>query len=104
MYHHYPVSVGSDDGEAPSQDEDEGKSGNDEPPSDYEEDQDEEDGEEPYPNGIYKDEDGKEWTYDVHDIPCDDALDHGQDCESPVERHWIESEVLEWIQIGRAHV
>ena len=30
-------------------------------------------------------------------IPCDDALDRGQDCESPVERHWIESEVPEQI-------
>ena len=37
-YHHYPVGVGSDDGEPPSQDEDGGKSGDDEPPSDYEED------------------------------------------------------------------
>ena len=44
-YHHYLVSVGSDDGKPPSQGEDGGKSGDDEPPSDYEEDQDEEDGE-----------------------------------------------------------
>jgi predicted transposase YbfD/YdcC len=22
----------------------------------------------------------------------------GRNCESPVERHWVESEVLEWVQ------
>jgi hypothetical protein len=44
-----------------------------------------EDGEEPYPNGVYEDENGETWTYDVHIDECDD-FPH---CEDTVV-HWQE--------------
>jgi hypothetical protein len=36
--------------------------------------------------------------YEDEIIPCNDAQECGQNCESPVERHWVESEVSDWIQ------
>jgi hypothetical protein len=36
--------------------------------------------------------------YEDEIIPCYNAQEHGQNCESPVERHWVESEVPDWIQ------
>jgi hypothetical protein len=51
----------------------------------YQVDRDSDDGE-PHPD------------YEDEIIPCNDAQERGQNCESPVERHWVESEVPDWIQ------
>jgi hypothetical protein len=49
---------------------------------------------------VDKDSDDREPHPDYKDeiIPCNDAWVRGQNCESPVERHWVESEVPDWIQ------
>lgn len=47
---------------------------------------------------LFKDRNGQLWSYEDDIIPCDDAQECGQNCESPVERHWVESEVPDWIQ------
>jgi hypothetical protein len=51
----------------------------------YQVDKDSDDGE-PHPD------------YEDEIISCNDAREHGQNCESPVERHWVEYEVPDWIQ------
>jgi hypothetical protein len=51
----------------------------------YQVDKDSDDGE-PHPD------------YEDEIIPCNDAWERGQNCESLVERHWVESEVPDWIQ------
>jgi hypothetical protein len=47
---------------------------------------------------LFEDRDGQLWSYDGEIIPCNDAQECGQNCESPVERHWVESEVPDWVQ------
>ena len=79
-FHHYQVEEESDDGE-PSQDNDD----DDYPPRDV-----------GTPPIQYEDRDGQLWSYDENFIKCNHAIDHGQDCESPVEHHWIESKAPEW--------
>ena len=49
---------------------------------------------EPYPNGIYKDWDGQEWTYSVHTNYCEDLAY----CGSSDEKHWVESGTPEWLK------
>jgi hypothetical protein len=46
---------------------------------------------------LFEDRDGQLWSYEDEIIPCNNAQEYGQNCESPVERHWVESEVLEWV-------
>jgi hypothetical protein len=75
VYHHVAVDdddeMESDDGQEPSRDGHESESG-------Y--------GDEPYPNGLYYDEDGHRWTYDVYTSECNDP----SNCGSPVEQHWMD--------------
>jgi hypothetical protein len=47
---------------------------------------------------LFEDGDGQLWSYEDEIIPCNNAQEYGQNCESPVERHWVESEVPEWVQ------
>ena len=47
---------------------------------------------------LFEDRDGQLWSYEDEIIPCNDAQKHGHNCESPVERHWVESEVPDWVQ------
>jgi hypothetical protein len=48
---------------------------------------------------VDRDSDGGEPHPEYEDeiIPCNNAQEHGQNCESPVKRHWVESEVPDWI-------
>jgi hypothetical protein len=68
VYHHIAVDDDDErefeDGREPSRDGHESESG---------------DGDEPYPNRLYHDEDGHRWTYDVYANECDDP----SNCESP---------------------
>ena len=47
---------------------------------------------------LLKDRDGQLWSYKDETIPCNNAQECGQNCESPVERHWVESKVPDWVQ------
>jgi hypothetical protein len=47
---------------------------------------------------LFEDGDGQLWSYEDEIIPCNNAQEYGWNCESPVERHWVESEVPEWVQ------
>jgi hypothetical protein len=47
---------------------------------------------------LFKDRDGQLWSYEDEIIPCNNAQECGRNCKSPVERHWVESEVPEWVQ------
>ena len=47
---------------------------------------------------LFKDRDGKLWSYRDEIIPCNNAQEDGWNCELPVGRHWVESEVLDWVQ------
>jgi hypothetical protein len=46
---------------------------------------------------LFEDRDGQLWSYEDEIIPCNNAQEYGWNCESPVERHWVESEVPEWV-------
>jgi hypothetical protein len=46
----------------------------------------------------FEDRDVQLWSYEDEIIPCNDAQEHGQNCESPIERHWVESEIPDWVQ------
>jgi hypothetical protein len=46
---------------------------------------------------LFEDRDGQLWSYEDEIIPCNNAQEYGRNCESPVERHWVESEVPEWV-------
>lgn len=75
--HHYQVDRDSDDGE---------------PHPEYEDDY----GDYQLRDGstspmLFEDGDGQLWSYEDEIIPCNDAQERGQNCESPVERHWVES-------------
>ena len=92
--HHYPVDAGSEDGVEPSQEYDDEESGDSRgtPPRHYEDES--EDGEEPFPNGIYDGDDGRQWTYDVQINECDEPAF----CGSPSERHWVEHDPPDWVE------
>jgi hypothetical protein len=47
---------------------------------------------------LFKDRDGQLWSYEDEIIPCNNTQEYGRNCESPVERHWVESEVPEWVR------
>jgi hypothetical protein len=47
---------------------------------------------------LFKDRDGHLWSYDDKIISCNNAQKCGQNCELPVERHWVESEVPDCVQ------
>jgi hypothetical protein len=79
-FHHYQVDRVLEDGE-PSNDDDD-----DYPIRDVK-----------LPN-LYEDRDGQLWSYNEQFIECDHAIYHGWNCESPVERHLVESEAPELIQ------
>ncbi|KAF8226825.1 hypothetical protein L208DRAFT_1380027 [Tricholoma matsutake] len=83
-FHHHQVDRESNDGE-PSQDNKDGY--DDYPPRDV-----------GTPPISYEDRDGQLWSYEDEFIPCNNAVDYRWDCESPVERHWVEPEAPEWIQ------
>ena len=82
-FHHYRVDRASEDGEPSNNDNDD----DDYPHGDVES-----------PPNQYEDRDGQLWSYNEDFIECDHTRDHGWDCKSPVERHWVESEVLDWVQ------
>jgi hypothetical protein len=47
---------------------------------------------------LFEDRDGQLWSYEDEIIPCNNAQEYGRNCESLVERHWVESEVPEWVR------
>jgi hypothetical protein len=75
VYHHIAVDDDDerefDDGQEPSRDGHKSESGN---------------GDEPYPNGLYHDDEGYRWTYDIYTSECDDP----SNCGLPVEQHWAD--------------
>jgi hypothetical protein len=86
VYHHITVNDDnereSDDGQEPSWDDDHKSESRN--------------GDEPYPNGLYYDEDCHRWMYDVYTSECDDP----SNCGSPVEQHWEDrgEEPLPWLE------
>jgi hypothetical protein len=47
---------------------------------------------------LFEDGNGQLWSYEDEIIPCNNAQEYERNCESPVERHWVESEVPEWVR------
>ena len=47
---------------------------------------------------LFEDRDGQFWSYEDDIIQCKEAQERGRNCESPAERHWVESGAPDWIQ------
>ena len=82
--HHYQVDRDSDDGEPHPEYED-----------DYGDYHSREGSTSPM---LFKDRDGQLWSYEDDIIQCNEAQERGRNCESPVERHWVESGAPDWVQ------
>ena len=63
-----------------------------EPPQHYQNESG--DDEESFLNGVYEDQNGQEWTYDIHTSECDDP----SNCGSPDEQHWVECDPPPWCE------